>query len=219
MKTSDSTIRVWDPIVRIGHWTLVAAFFIAYFTEDEFLIQHVWAGYVVGAVVGFRLIWGFIGSRHARFSNFVRSPAVTLRYTRDLIGHRAKRYIGHNPAGAAMIIALIISLSVTTYTGLVLYAVEEDAGPLAVWVANNNASSALPDIVTSAYADEDERDGRGDHEGEAGEEFWEELHEFFANFTLLLVVLHVVGVLHSSYVDRENLVKAMITGRKRSDGE
>jgi len=219
MKTSDSTIRVWDPIVRIGHWTLVMAFFVAYFTDEEFLTQHVWAGYVVGAFVGIRLVWGFIGSRHARFSDFVRSPAATMRYMRDLISHRAQRYIGHNPAGGAMIVALLISLSGTIFSGLVLYAVEEDAGPLASWVANNNASSALPVIVTSAYADDDERDGRGEHEGESREEFWEELHELFTNFTLLLIVLHVVGVLHSSYVDKENLVKAMITGRKRSDRE
>ncbi|MCP4979447.1 MAG: DUF4405 domain-containing protein [Gammaproteobacteria bacterium] len=175
------------------------------------MAQHVWAGYVVGAVVAIRLVWGFIGSKHARFSDFVRSPASTLRHIRDLIGHRAKQYIGHNPAGGAMIVALLISLSGTVFSGLVLYAVEEDAGPLAGWIANSKASK-FPVIITSVYADDDE----DDHEDEASEEFWEELHEFFANFTLLLVVLHVTGMLYSSYVDRENLVKAMITGRKRS---
>ncbi len=110
-----------------------------------------------------------------------------------------------------MIVALLISLSGTVFSGLVLYAVEEDAGPLAGWIANSKASK-FPVIITSVYADDDE----DDHEDEASEEFWEELHEFFANFTLLLVVLHVTGMLYSSYVDRENLVRAMITGRKRS---
>lgn len=216
MKTLDNTVRVWDPIVRLGHWTLVLTFFIAYLTEDDFLTQHVWAGYVLGTVIVMRLAWGFIGSAYARFSDFVRSPATTLRYVRDVIGHRARRYIGHNPAGGMMIVALLISLAATTYSGLALYAIEEDAGPLAAWVADNNASSGFAAIITNAYADEDERDARDGHENEALEEFWEELHEFFANFTLLLVALHVAGVLYTSYADKENLVKAMVTGRKRS---
>lgn len=216
MNVSDSMIRVWDPIVRVGHWTLVLAFFIAYFTEDDFLTQHIWAGYVVGAVIVIRLGWGFIGSAHARFSDFVRSPSTTLRYVRDVIGHRARRYIGHNPAGGMMILALLIGLAGTTYSGLVLYAIEEDAGPLSGWVADNDVSASYSLIIRNAYADEDERDGRREHENEEAEEFWEELHEFFANFTLFLVALHVAGVLYTSYADRENLVKAMVTGRKRS---
>lgn len=209
MNTSAHTVRVWDPIVRIGHWTLVLAFFVAYFTEDDLLTQHVWAGYVVVAVVLVRLVWGFIGSRHARFSDFVRSPAATVRYVRELVSHRARRYRGHNPAGGAMIVAMLISLSGTAYSGLVLYAIEEDAGPLASWVADTDA---LPAIVSSASADENERGETGD---DVREEFWEEWHEFFANFTLLLVLLHVGGVVHASYTDKENLVKAMFTGRKR----
>jgi cytochrome b len=197
MTKPDNTIRVWDPLVRIGHWTLVLAFFVAYFTEDDFLVQHVWAGYLVAAVVIVRVVWGFIGSQHARFSDFVRSPSHTLKYTRELMGHRAKRYTGHNPAGAAMIVALLIGLSGTVYTGLMLYAVEEDTGPLAQWVVTD----------------------KGEDEKESSEEFWEELHETFANLMLLLIVLHVAGVLHGSYFDRENLVRAMVTGRKRRDDE
>lgn len=219
MKVTDSTVQVWDRIVRVGHWTLVLAFFIAYFTEDDLLTQHVWAGYVVGAVVIVRIIWGFIGGKHARFSSFVRSPANTLRYLRDLKNHRARRYIGHNPAGAAMIVFLLISLSGTIFSGLMIYAIEDDSGPFAGWVADNDAPSSMSVLITSAYADEDERSGRGKDEHEAREEFWEELHELFANLTLLLVILHVLGVIHSSYADRENLVKAMFTGRKRSPEE
>jgi cytochrome b len=223
MKVSDSKVKVWDPIVRIGHWTLVLAFFTAYFTEDDLLTQHVWAGYVVGVVIVLRLIWGFIGSKHARFSSFVRSPAKTLGYLRDLTSHRAKRYIGHNPAGAAMIIALLISLVGTVYSGLMIYAVEDNAGPLAGWVADSNASSPMPVLITSAHADEDKHNGRGEDEHEAREEFWEELHELLSNLTLLLVILHVLGVIYSSYAEKENLVKAMFTGRKRKslkpDGE
>jgi cytochrome b len=221
MTAHENTIRVWDPIIRIGHWSLVLSFFVAYFTEDEFLTQHVWAGYVVGVVVCIRLVWGLIGSKHARFSDFVRSPAATFRHLGDLMQHRAKRYIGHNPAGGAMIVALLIGLSGITFSGVMLYAIEEDAGPLAGWVAAGNTSSSLPSIISTARADDDDDDEYeedGEHgEDESAEEFWEEIHEFFANLMLLLIAAHVAGVLYSSYVEKENLVKAMITGRKRID--
>lgn len=216
MNTSENTVRIWDPVVRIGHWTLVLAFFTAYFTEDDFLTQHVWAGYVVGSVVLLRIIWGFVGSRHARFSDFVRSPSTVLRYMRDLTHKRSPRYLGHNPAGGAMIMFLLISLSATVCSGLVLYAIDENAGPLAGWVANSNEASPMPELLSHANANE--HDVGANKENDAREEYWEELHELFANLTLLLVAFHVLGVLYSSRVHRENLVKAMITGRKRASG-
>lgn len=188
MKFEDTSIKVWDSVIRIGHWTLVIAFFTAYFTEDNFMTTHVWAGYVIGAVVCFRLIWGFTGSEYARFKNFVQSPSATLTYLSDLVHRRSKRYLGHNPAGAAMIVVLLIFLAGSVFSGVVLYGIEEGAGPLATWV----------------------------NESAEREELWEEIHEIFANLTLLLVGLHIAGMLFSSYVYRENLVKAMMTGRKRA---
>jgi len=231
MKTIESTMRVWDPIVRIGHWTLVIAFFTAYITEDDFLTQHVYAGYVVGVVICLRIAWGFVGTKYARFSNFVRSPAATGQYMGDLMASRAKRYLGHNPAGGAMIVALLFSLAGTVSSGLMLYAIEEGEGPLAGWVAGTSFSPAVPILFSRAIADDDDGDGDDDDddkektgfavegEDEAREEFWEEIHEFFANFTLLLVGLHIAGVLFSSYAHRENLIKAMFTGRKRAGPE
>jgi cytochrome b len=215
MKNSNEMTKVWDPFVRIGHWMLVAAFFTAYFTEDDFLTQHVYAGYVVGAIVCVRVLWGFVGTKHARFSDFVRSPVVTLRYLGDLLASRAKRFIGHNPAGGAMVIALLVGITGTTISGLMLYAIEEGKGPLAGWVAEAPASSGAP-MVAKAYADDDgdKRHGVNGRKNEAGEEFWEETHEVFANLTLLLVGIHVAGVLFSSYTHRENLIKSMFTGRK-----
>lgn len=212
MNESTKTVSVWDPLVRIGHWTLVIAFFTAYFTEDDFLTQHVWAGYVVTAVILFRVVWGFIGTKHAKFSDFIYTPKAILGYLKGLISRKSQHYVGHNPAGGAMVIALLLSLSATVYTGLALYAVEENAGPLAGQFSENNKSTLAVSIISMALADED----RKDHPmvNKEDEEFWEELHEFFANFTLLLVVLHIGGVLVSSYIDKENLIKAMFTGRK-----
>ena len=212
MKSTTEMTRVWDPIVRIGHWIIVIGFFTAYLVEDDFLTLHVWAGYTVGVVVAFRLLWGLIGPKHARFTDFVYSPRNVLTYLKGLVSGKSKRYIGHSPAGGAMIILLLTGLSGAVYTGLELYAIEENRGPLASLESGLEESSNYSFLVASARADADDRG----EEHEEAEEFWEELHEFFANFTLFLVILHIGGVLLSSYAHGENLIKAMFTGMKRS---
>jgi cytochrome b len=212
MNSNENMIKVWDPIVRFGHWTLVIAFFVAYFTEDDYLTQHAWAGYVVGAVVCFRLLWGFVGTEHARFGDFVPSPGTFKQYALDLLHNRAKRVLGHNPAGGAMVVALLITLSGTVSSGLVLYAIEENRGPLANWVADNAGAPPTLSLIANALADDDGGEGHGE---DAREEFWEETHEVFANLTLFLVGLHIAGVLFSSFVHKENLIRSMFTGRKR----
>jgi len=184
--SSQDTVKVWDPLVRIFHWSLVIAFTLAYASGDEWEDLHVLAGYTVGGLVVFRLLWGLVGSRHARFSDFVRGPAAIKAYLKRLLRHDVPRYLGHNPAGGAMIVLLLISLTGTVLGGLALYAVEDGAGLLAGLVPV----------------------------GGMWEEVFEGLHEFFANFTLLLVFVHVAGVAVSSLLHRENLVRAMLTGRK-----
>lgn len=202
-------IKVWDPLVRIFHWALVAAFTAAYFSEHEWLALHVWSGYAVAALVAIRLVWGFIGTAHARFVDFLYSPAEVFGYLKDLFALRARRYLGHSPAGGAMVVALLLSLAATSLTGMQLYAVEENKGPF----AGARLESISP--IASAYADDDEHEHEDEHEGH--DEFWEETHEFFANFTLLLVLLHLGGVAFASFVHGENLPRAMVTGRKRRD--
>jgi cytochrome b len=102
-------VVVWDPLVRIGHWLIVIAFTVAYFTEDELILAHVWVGYVVGIAVAIRVIWGFVGPKYARFSDFLFAPSTVISYLLDLLRFRAKRYIGHSPAGGAMIVAFNVS--------------------------------------------------------------------------------------------------------------
>lgn len=179
-------IKVWDPFVRIFHWVLVLAFTVAFVTEDDLLGPHIWSGYLVTSLILLRVIWGFIGSQYARFSDFVFKPAVVMAYLKDTLTFRAKRYIGHNPAGGAMIVALLISILLTGISGVVLLGLDGE-GLLATWQA------ASSDWM---------KDGL------------EEVHEFFANFSLLLVFIHVGGVLFESLVHRENLVDAMINGKK-----
>jgi cytochrome b len=215
--TSSETIRtttrpastlVWDPVVRFAHWALVAAFAVAYFSAEEEAggpdPLHVWGGYVVGAIVVLRVVWGFVGPRHARFSDFVRGPLVALAYFRDLLYGRARRYIGHSPAGGAMVIALLVCLAATVATGLIAYG-EEGKGPLAaVMVTDANASGNEAGHRALAEKREEET------ESTIGE-----LHGLMANITVALVAAHIFGVAVASVVHRENLVLAMITGRKR----
>ena len=171
--------------MRVFHWTLVAAFTVAYLTEDDLLTVHVWAGYVVGGLVAARVIWGFVGPNHARFSDFVYAPGASLAYIRDLLLFRADRHLGHSPGGGAMVVLLLVFLAATVVTGLVVYGGDQQAGPLA-------------GMFTEAT-------------GEAVEEW----HEVIANITLGLIFAHIAAVIFASFVHRENLIRAMITGYKR----
>jgi len=192
MESGINKVRVWDPLLRIFHWTLVVAFTVAFFTDDEdLLLPHVWAGYVVVGLLVFRLLWGFVGTHHARFADFVFRPSRVVSYLWDTLQGEGKRYLGHNPAGGWMIILLLVMLSLISVTGLVLYGADEHAGPLAGLMAGA---------------------------GEDVEETFEALHEFFANFTLFLVIVHLAGVAVESILHKENLVWAMLSGYKRGDG-
>jgi cytochrome b len=205
-----NTIAVWDPFVRIGHWALVIAFAIAYLTAEEEggspHVLHVWGGYVVGAIVVLRVLWGLVGPKYARFSSFLCGPIAALRYLVDLATGRSRRFIGHSPAGGAMVVALLVFLAATVTTGIVAYG-ERGKGPLA-------ADGAF--IATVVHAEENEAGG-----GEAGgvegkESVVGEVHGALANITLALVVLHILSVGLASYAHRENLVAAMVSGKKRA---
>lgn len=208
MSQSHTTIRVWDLIVRLGHWILAIGFLVAWLSAEEWESVHVWSGYVIGAMIAIRLVWGFVGTRHARFTDFVRGPRKVLAYLKGLVRGEAPRYLGHNPAGGAMAIALLLALSVTAGSGVILYAIEDNAGPLAAYVN--------PAAAPYATAAGEERNHEDDDES-ASEELWEEIHEIAANATLWLVGLHILGVIASSLAHRENLPQGMITGRKRAE--
>ena len=210
------TVRVWDLPVRLFHWSLVILFTLAYFTGDEENQLHIYSGYAVLGLVLLRILWGFIGTRHARFADFIYRPGTVIEYLTRLKSGSPQRYIGHTPPGGWMILALLASLLVTSVTGLQVYGLE-GKGPLA-------ADATTISVISPAYADEDEHqrghsDAAGKQENESDEEFWEEVHEFFANLTVLLVLLHVAGVVISSRLHGENLIKAMISGRKAADDQ
>ena len=181
-------VRVWDPLVRLFHWGLAATFTVAFLTEDDVLSFHVWAGYIVLGLILIRLLWGLVGPQHALWSDFVKTPAEIIAYLKDAVVFRADRHLGHNPAGGAMVVALLVSLAATGLTGLAVYGAQELSGPLAPVLAG------LSEGWGHALAD---------------------VHEVLANLTLLLVILHLAGVAFASLQHRENLVRAMVTGMKR----
>jgi len=185
--SGENTIKVWDLWVRVFHWSLVLFVLILFISEDDFLSIHSYAGYTVLLLVGFRIIWGFIGSYYARFSSFITTPKEAINYLKEELVGDAKRYIGHNPAGAIMIFALLITLIFTGFTGMATIA-SEGKGPLAnTFIANLSG------------------------------ELMGEIHEVFTSILLTLIILHIVGVIFSSLAEEENLVRAMFTGKKKKE--
>lgn len=188
---------VWDPLVRIGHWVLLGAVAVALITRGEPEGLHQAAGYVVAGYVIWRLFWGVAGPRRARFEDFLRSPLAALRYLADLVSGRAERRLGHSPAGGLMVIALLAALAGTAATGM----------------AMESRLPVPPALAAIAPAEAGEA-GKEDEEGP-----WAEAHEALANLVLGLALLHVGGVALASVAHRENLVRAMIDGRKRAGKE
>ncbi|MDZ4096355.1 MAG: cytochrome b/b6 domain-containing protein [Paracoccaceae bacterium] len=193
-------IRVWDPAIRVFHWGLVASFAIAWLSADEVQGLHIWAGYTAAALIAFRLVWGLIGPRYARFSQFLTGPGAALAYLRQMRHGTEPRYLGHNPAGALMIVALLVTLSFTAWTGWMM------TGPV----------PQIAGIEPGQNLTQGDDDGEGNEHGEGGgSEVFKDLHEVAANLMLALVIVHIGGVILASRKTRENLARAMITGTKR----
>lgn len=173
-KTASRNILVWDAPVRVFHWLMVLSFAGAYLTaeRDGWELVHVTLGYTMAGLVAFRLVWGVVGTRYARFSDFVRGPGSVMHYLGRLLRGQPEHYTGHNPAGAVAILVLLVLTLVVTASGWAIY--RELAG-----------------------------------------EQLEEFHEGAANLMLAVVGIHVAGVLVGSWLHRENLVGAMIDGRKQ----
>lgn len=171
-------ILVWDAPVRVFHWLIVLCFAGAYLTaeRESWRPVHVTLGYTMAGLVVFRLLWGIVGTRYARFSNFVRGPRAVTAYLRDMLGGRAQQHTGHNPAGAVAIVAMLALALAVAASGWATY---EDIG--GKWL--------------------------------------EEFHEAAANIMLGVVGIHIAGVLLGSWLHRDKLIGAMITGRKRGRTE
>jgi cytochrome b len=178
--TTSSPIRmvpVWDLAVRVLHWSLVLTVAAAWLTRHSPGRWHEWIGYATLAIVTARAGWGFIGRDYARFSQFVRAPGETASYARSLLSGSEARYIGHNPLGGWMVVALLAMVALVGFTG---------------WLYTTDRYWGIPWV--------------------------EELHESLSDILLAFVGLHIIGVVFTSRKHRENLVAAMLHGRKRDSG-
>lgn len=173
-RESQRTAYVWDPVVRISHWLVAVFVLLAWFTRHGKRDSHETVGYIPLGVLGIRLLWGRIGPVHARFASFLRGVDTTLMYARELWHEVEPRYIGHNPLGAWMIVALMATVTLVCVSGW-LYTTDRFWG--IEWVGS--------------------------------------LHDRLADILWFLVGLHVAGVIFASVRHRENLIAAMIHGRKR----
>lgn len=173
-----SHVLVWDAPVRLFHWLMVLSFAGAWLTaeSERWRMVHVTLGYTMAGLVAFRLLWGLFGTRHARFTGFVRGPAAVAAYLKSLLRGRPEHHAGHNPAGALAIVALLLLAVAVPATGWALF-------------------------------------------NDLGGEWLEDVHEGVANAMLALVAVHVAAVAISSWLHGENLVAAMITGRKAAPRE
>ncbi|MDZ4737626.1 MAG: cytochrome b/b6 domain-containing protein [Rhodospirillaceae bacterium] len=226
-------LRNWDRFVRLAHWLFVIGFATAYFTADEVEDVHYIVGYSLATLVLLRILWGFVGPRRARFSDFVYGPIRVLRYFADLVRFRSERYVGHSPAGGAMVVALLVMLAAIIGTGMARLAIEEGEGPLAFWLAAAPPAEAVSSLLLVSDGDDQQESEKGEDredDGDRDEDRDEqrdgdedrredseigEVHEFLANAMLFLIGAHIGGVLLASFAHRENLVIAMFTGRKR----
>ena len=180
-------VAVWDLPTRLFHWTLVVLLIAQWWTAESSSTMdwHVWGGYAVLALVLFRLIWGFVGSETARFSDFVRGPGAALEYVRALLRGETPHYLGHNPLGAWSIVAMLVLLLAQAGTGLFANDDILIEGPLYAWVSKDTS-----DWLTS-------------------------IHKLNFNLLLLVIAVHLSAVLFYLLIKRENLIHPMLSGRRR----
>lgn len=186
----DASRRIWDLPTRVIHWGLVLSVFGAWLTrelEGDWFAWHTRFGYAVLLLAVTRIVWGFVGTRHARFGDFVRGPRAILRYLRGGTDEAGQRIAGHNPLGALMVLALLLMLLTQATLGLFANDQVMSTGPLFGYV-----SAETSDRLTS-------------------------LHKQLFDVIVVAIAVHVAAALFYLWARRENLILPMITGRKPGD--
>lgn len=188
----DRSIQVWDLPVRLFHWTLVVLMAVSYFSAragGDWMQLHFWSGYAILALILFRVAWGFVGSTTARFADFIKGPAAAVAHLRDLLGSGRPREAGHNPLGGAMVVVLL--LAVLLQVGAGLFSADTDMGTV---------NGPLANLIADKWVDR-----------------LTAFHKYWVNVLLALVGLHVLAVVVYLAWKRQNLVRAMVSGRKPID--
>jgi cytochrome b len=184
-------IPVWDLPTRLFHWLLVILVAVSFTTGNiggNAMQYHEWSGFAILILLGFRITWGFAGSRTSRFSDFIKGPAAVWRYTTTLVRGKSESYLGHNPLGGWSVLAMLLALLIQAATGLFANDDIITEGPLYLWV-----SKAVSDWLTG-------------------------IHRMNRYLIMLLAAMHVSAVLFYLWGKHENLIKPMISGVKHRPG-
>ena len=187
VKADTPRTRVWDLPVRLFHWLLVSVILLSFITGNvggNWLEWHMYSGFTALGLVLFRIVWGFVGSYHARFVNFVRGPATVLAYLRLLMSGAGRPSVGHNPLGALSVLALLTVVSVQALTGLFANDDIMLEGPYA-----SRVSKHISDLLTN-------------------------IHKLNSDLLLILIGLHVLAIAYYYFARKENLLKPMWSGVK-----
>lgn len=180
---------VWDRFVRLFHWSLVFGITGAYISACyHYMNIHLWIGYGLSVLVAARILWGFIGSQYARFSSFNFDPVTIVRYLISIIQNRPQHFLGHNPAGAAMVFLLLGIVIILLVSGFITLGVIDFDGPFLV------LSTVLSDSTSYQI---------------------QAIHEWVGNYFWVVVAAHIFGVFVASTQHHENLILAMLTGIKK----
>lgn len=185
-------IYVWDLPTRLFHWTLLGLVAFQWASAEiggDLMVYHLLSGYAIAALVLFRVVWGFVGSRYARFGSFLRGVGPTLEYARAMRAKTAPRHLGHNPLGGWMILALLGILAIQIASGLFANDNIMTEGPL-----RHLVSDQLSHLLTA-------------------------IHDLGFNLLMALVALHVGAVYVYKLFRKEDLIRPMLTGYKQADGE
>lgn len=186
MENEKKSVEVWDLPVRFFHWSLVLLIGFSWLSgEMDWMTWHMWSGYAVAALILFRIVWGFVGSTHARFWDFIYGPSAVVGYLKSLPSRKAAHFAGHNPLGGLSVIALILCVALQVGTGLFSNDDILTEGPL-----YKHVTKELSDWLTT-------------------------IHKYNFNVLLTLIVVHVSAVLYYLFYKSENLVRPMFTGRKQ----
>jgi len=183
---------VWDGFVRVFHWSLVALFVISVITGKvggNAIAWHMWSGYAILALVLFRILWGFVGGEYARYGSFLSSPGRAFRFAKGLMGKTHEYVVGHNPVGGWMVLALLLLLATQAVLGLFSNDEIATTGPLARYISDEASIKLMS------------------------------RHRLIGDLLLIMVGVHIAAVLFHLFVKKENLVRAMFSGRKELPAE
>lgn len=200
------SLRNWDPVVKITHWSVVAAVVGNALVTEEGSDAHIWVGYGLAAILALRLLWGLIGPAEARFSAFPPSPRRALSHVRDIRLGKKEIHRSHNPLGALMVYAIWSVLGVIIASGIAM------AGPPSTKSFDRVGSPK--NLAQERLAEKDGGDGDREHEKSDGEEnHWEEVHETAVNLLYILIALHIAGVIFETRRSGREILLAMLPRR------